>query len=312
MHLVRSLLLLTALALPASAQSLTLVRQTWGDYSFETRVDTSGVDCPAAERPARLFTFSDVETCGSGRWMTLRFRGAAVDSLDGPHVWLGVEADTVAMARATAGPPYPATVPVPDGAIRDLTGDGAPDVVLGTYSGGMHCCVTLWVVTLGADGPRLLDRIEARDSEPWAEDTDGDGVVEMHLADFAFAYWNASFAGSPAPTVALVWDGTRLAPSWRHMDRSPMPEANLAAAIRLTRASPSWAERNFPPADYWGTLLDLLYAGRGAQAARFAEGAWAGDAVGRTVFLRWFADTLHQSPYGAAVADRNRDAVDWL
>lgn len=300
-------------AAPTTAQSLTLVRQTWGDYTFETRVDTTDADCP--EAPARLFAPDDPRTvpgCGSGRWLTLRFRGTAVDSVDGPHVWLGAEADTVAMERAGAGPPYPATAPVPAGAVRDLTGDGVPELVVSSYSGGAHCCTTHWIVTLGDDGPRPVARVDAADGEAEIVDLDRDGLPEVALADWSFAYWNASFAESPAPRVVLRWDGAGFAPTWQGLRLPPLDPAALDAEAAAVRADAAWTERSFPPVAYWATLLDLLYAGHGAEAARFAEAAWAGDALGRAVFLRSLTDVLYRSPYGPAVIDQNRDAVDWL
>lgn len=51
---------------------------------------------------------------------------------------------------------------------RDLTGDGAPDVLLGQYSGGDHCCTTVTVIELGRDGElRTLGRIGGLDGLPF-------------------------------------------------------------------------------------------------------------------------------------------------
>ena len=173
----------------------------------------------------------------------------------------------------------------------------------------MHCCTTHWLVALGDGGPRTLARVDALDGQAGVADLDGDGTPEWTLADYSFAYWHESFAGSPAPTVVLAWDGAALAPSPDHMRRMPLPDLPTAADVR---ADAAWSTTRFPPTAYWGTLLDLLYAGRGADAARFAEDAWPGDALGRTVFLRMLADQLWQSPYADAVVTMNADAVDWL
>lgn len=298
-------LLFASPAVPAAAQPLTLLRQTAGDYAFEMRVDTTAAGCE--DLAERLFP-SD-EPCGSGRWLAVVWRGATVDSLDAPMAWLGAQEDTTGAAPDPPMPPYPVIAPAPPGTVRDLTGDGVPDVVLTTYSGGMHCCSTHRLVALGADGPRLLATVDAEHGMADVADLDGDGVAEWTLLDWTFAYWHESFAGSPAPTVVLAWDGRALAPSTAHMRRTPLRDLPAAADVR---ADPSWTARRFPPTDYWATLLDLLYAGRGADAARFAEDAWAGDDLGRTVFLRMLADRLWQSPYADAVVTMNADAVDWL
>ncbi len=297
---------LVLIAAPAAAQPLTILRQTAGDYAFETRVDTTGADCP--EPAERLFPPTD-EPCGSGRWLAVVWRGTAVDSLDAPMSWLGTVEDTTAAAPGPPMPPYPVVAPAPAGAVRDLTGDGVPDAILTAYSGGMHCCSTHRLVSLGADGPRLLGTVDAEHGMADVADLDGDGTAEWTLRDWTFAYWHESFAGSPAPTVVLAWDGRALAPSAVHMRRTPLPD--LPPADRV-RADPAWSTRRFPPTDYWATILDLLYAGRGADAARFADEAWPGDALGRAVFLRMLVDQLWRSPYVDTVLDMNEGAVDWL
>jgi|GEM_PF-5540127 len=309
LRLVLVLLLASPAVAPAVAQPLTLLRQTAGDVAFEMRVDTTAT-CPDA--PTRLFARTDdaVTDCGSGRGVAVVWRGRDVDVLDTPMAWLGAEPDTTVEAAVAAagdtGGPWPVERPAP---ARDLTDDGVPDVILTTYSGGMHCCTTHWLVALAPDGPRTLARVEALDGQAEVADLDGDGTAEWTLPDFSFAYWNESFAGSPAPTVVLAWDGERLAASPEHMRRTQLPDLPSAADVR---ADDAWAATRFPPTAYWATLLDLLYAGRGAEAARFADEAWAGDAIGRTVFLRMLADRIWQSPYASAVAAMNADAVDWL
>lgn len=51
---------------------------------------------------------------------------------------------------------------------RDLTGDGAPDALLGQYSGGDHCCTTVTVIELGKeDQLKVLARIGGLDGLPF-------------------------------------------------------------------------------------------------------------------------------------------------
>jgi hypothetical protein len=51
---------------------------------------------------------------------------------------------------------------------RDLTGDGAPDALLGQYSGGDHCCTTVSVIELGKDDQvRVLARVGGLDGLPF-------------------------------------------------------------------------------------------------------------------------------------------------
>jgi hypothetical protein len=51
---------------------------------------------------------------------------------------------------------------------RDLTGAGAPDALLGQYSGGNHCCTTVTVIQLGKDDQvKVLARIGGLDGLPF-------------------------------------------------------------------------------------------------------------------------------------------------
>ena len=50
---------------------------------------------------------------------------------------------------------------------RDLTGDGKPDVIIGQYSGGAHCCTTVTLVELDAEGVRPLGKIDGLDGLPF-------------------------------------------------------------------------------------------------------------------------------------------------
>jgi len=50
---------------------------------------------------------------------------------------------------------------------RNLTGNGVPDIVVGQYSGGDHCCTTASVIELGKDSVKLLGTLEGLDSLPF-------------------------------------------------------------------------------------------------------------------------------------------------
>lgn len=50
---------------------------------------------------------------------------------------------------------------------RDLTGDGQPDIVIGRYSGGDHCCTMATIVELGKTATKVLGRIDGLDGMPF-------------------------------------------------------------------------------------------------------------------------------------------------
>jgi len=63
-------------------------------------------------------------------------------------------------------------IPVPGSRVRpvytrDLIGQGAPDIVIGQYSGGSHCCTVATIVELGQDTIVPLGRIDGIDGLPF-------------------------------------------------------------------------------------------------------------------------------------------------
>ncbi len=53
------------------------------------------------------------------------------------------------------------------GYTRNLTGGADPDIVIGQYSGGDHCCTTATVLELGKETVQVLGRIEGLDGLPF-------------------------------------------------------------------------------------------------------------------------------------------------
>ncbi|HMD83212.1 MAG TPA: hypothetical protein VKO18_00765 [Terriglobia bacterium] len=50
---------------------------------------------------------------------------------------------------------------------RDLTGKGLPDVIVGEYSGGGHCCTVATILELGKDAVTPIGRIDGIDGLPF-------------------------------------------------------------------------------------------------------------------------------------------------
>ena len=50
---------------------------------------------------------------------------------------------------------------------RALAGNGTPDVVIGQYSGGDHCCTVATIVELGSENVAVLGRIDGLDGLPF-------------------------------------------------------------------------------------------------------------------------------------------------
>lgn len=84
----------------------------------------------------------------------------------------------------------------------DLDGDGRPEALVRTWSGGAHCCYGIQAFRLTDEAEPLL-RTPPSSCEGRFEDLDGDGRQELLTCDDAFGYAFCPFAASPLPRVVL-------------------------------------------------------------------------------------------------------------
>lgn len=91
--------------------------------------------------------------------------------------------------------------------VADLDGDGEPEVMFDTFSGGAHCCVTQEIY--GYDAPAKTYAHTA--SEHWGnsgyevKDLNGDGSAELSGGDDVFAGAFSSYAASAFPPEVLSY-----------------------------------------------------------------------------------------------------------
>jgi hypothetical protein len=97
--------------------------------------------------------------------------------------------------------------------VRDLDGDGEPEVIVDLYTGGAHCCFTTQVYSLISAGPAGLAPTYAVKEHNFfdpgytLDDLNGDGTPEFRSEDGRFAYAISSYAGSGMPVQVLRWQG---------------------------------------------------------------------------------------------------------
>jgi subtilisin-like proprotein convertase family protein len=90
-------------------------------------------------------------------------------------------------------------------AVRDLDGDGEPEVLLDLYTGGAHCC--FYTVILRFDGSRYRGSVAFWGDPGYSlRDLNGDGPPEFLTADDRFAYAFTSYAGSALPVQVRRYD----------------------------------------------------------------------------------------------------------
>ncbi len=90
---------------------------------------------------------------------------------------------------------------------KDINGDGHPDVVIVSYSGGAHCCWTYYFVSL-AKNPGVVGQFENRSTASFA-DLNKDGRIEILIRDGTFDFAFGSHVESPFPLLIVRLNETK-------------------------------------------------------------------------------------------------------
>lgn len=102
--------------------------------------------------------------------------------------------------------PEPAFGTGPSLFFRDLDGDGSPELVLGLYTGGAHCCYVDQVFDFGSSHPL---KVELDLADAGAKVVLAHGKPLLQSADESFAYEFTAYAASGAPILLLRYLGGR-------------------------------------------------------------------------------------------------------
>jgi hypothetical protein len=194
------------------------------------------------------------------------------------------------------------TINLPVG--TDLTGDGVPDLAVTSSSGGAHCCKTLEVLQLGKE-LQIIDQIDLQNTEVIAtSDMNHNGAYELHVLDWAFAYWYTCYASSPAPEVILEYQKGKFRVALNLM-KKPLPppeqERQLADSLKRNWAAITQQSGDPVPPAIWGHMLDLIYSGHSHEAWKFLDNVWQEDKASKAIFLRKFKQQLTTSKYWSSI-----------
>jgi hypothetical protein len=191
---------------------------------------------------------------------------------------------------------------LPLGLDVDATGDGKPDFVLQSYSGGAHCCYYTLVLEREPE-LAVLAEFDGANTPVILENLDADPALEVRLLDWTFAYWKTSYAESPAPEVILDLQEGAYVGSTELMRRPPPNKATLDAEIRAMRANVLQQRKPIP--QLWGRMLDYIYSGNAETAFKLLDGAWPEALSGKASFVLQFGAQLSFSPYWDTIAEMN-------
>lgn len=154
--------------------------------------------------------------------------------------------------------------------VQPLRPGGLPELVVSAYSGGAHCCTTNLIYT--QDNGRF-ENIGVLDMGNYGvnfADLNGDGTKELVVYSDTLAYYDWSYAASPALKTVLGWDGLRLADQTRFYSYVPAQEAGRNLKDAQDLLAPGTAD-NFDSlksavSGYFG---NMILAGQGKQAEAF-------------------------------------------
>jgi hypothetical protein len=171
--------------------------------------------------------------------------------------------------------------------VVDLDGDGSPEVLLDSFTGGAHCCQLTQIFRAGAAG-------DVRQERNWADpgyrlvDLDADARPEFVSADAAFGYQFAAFAFSLSPVKILDWRGG----TFRNRTRA-FPRTVRADLASLRRSLRSLQRRHLPTRGAIAAITADLYSLGRARGAR----AYLAAAPGGRAFHARVLKFLHRYGY---------------
>ncbi len=99
--------------------------------------------------------------------------------------------------------------------LQDMDGDRTPEVIVGTFSGGAHCCTNFKIYSWKKN-QFLSTETGLRDGNGGSfMDLDGNGTLEFATYDNAFLYAFSSYAGSFPPSQVFNLRNGKLAETTR-------------------------------------------------------------------------------------------------
>jgi hypothetical protein len=179
----------------------------------------------------------------------------------------------------------------------DINGDGLPDVIVSTWSGGAHCCYSTAVYSVGEDVKPILV-LETGNCGPGEfEDLDGNGTREFVTCDDRWAYLHCSFADSPFPRVIYSYDAARGSyvletPRFANHYRSQLATALDEAQTWMSESA--GRDLGLDKCRLLRPVLGLMYAGRFQDGLVLLRGLYRG--ADREDFERETIEKVRMSP----------------
>jgi hypothetical protein len=196
---------------------------------------------------------------------------------------------------------------------RDLTGDSNANLVIYEWSGGAHCCFTMFMFQIAKEFKEIA-KIDGRHGVPTFADMDGDSIPELVLYDWSYGYWPGSFASSPSPRVILQWSKGRYVVAADLMSYPTPSIQEMEAEAAKIRNSAGWTSgpdskynRYYIPQELFTGVLDLMYGGHEELGWNFIRDAWTDKFPIDEELLDELREKMNSSPYWCQLAKEYKE-----
>lgn len=216
-----------------------------------------------------------------------------------------------------------------DNPIADITGNGIPDVVIDSYTGGAHCCNVADILELG-EKFRILSHLEGYHMPIQFENIDKKPGLEIIIYD-SYAYLWTFFSGSAFGKVILRYqDGSYvMAPDL--MEKPPLRWSQLKTIVKKIKSknyngfcytakflnpdqSKKFSCENLMVSDGYfanaiSDIIDLIYSKNYPQAMKIIDQTWPGTAKEKMDFKQDLINQIEERAYGKEVIKMNYEAI---
>jgi hypothetical protein len=184
---------------------------------------------------------------------------------------------------------------VPSGS--DLTGNGQPDMMVNSWSGGGHCCSTHYVFELKPKLRLIATLEDGATNLGHFEDLYHNGRY-YYITDDIWDYWPQSFAGSVRHKVILKWNGQKFALDLDRMHTQPPTSQQWHSWLQeIDEAVTDAPDERGAVEGFWDTTLDLIYTGHSDLAWKLVGEVTPKAFHGNNPTLKEFCEMLKSRPY---------------
>jgi len=202
-----------------------------------------------------------------------------------------------------------------DCVLRDINGDGIPEIFTDEYWGGNQCCSEFRIYSLQKPA-KILANIIPSIYRLYMDDLDGDSVAEVTHFDAHWVGWKTEDKFEfPYPKIIWKWDGDSMrVANYKFADsilvdtlsdgsKKYLRTEMAVSGLRYTRED---KVPSYPPSSFWGMLVNFAYGGRSDKISPLFEEFWPDYNPGREEFYIDFMKRLESDPLWRKIA-----SSDW-